>query len=519
MYPFATNLKWQIGIFLFALTLICNPQVIHAQFFVNGADVHSTSNSIIYVQTDSVLLEDNAYFEQEGLLQIDRDLIVNSGKIEIDGTVDIDGNLINNDSIVGLSTSSLILLNGNWTNNNVFLAGLNTTVLDGGIQSIGGSRNSTYYNLDALGSLADVKRLMGVNASVLNDLDLTDVEFATNNNNLSVYNTNINAIQRNTGFVSSLDTGKLERATNNGLTYLFPTGSSVGVLRYRPIEITPNTLTVDTFGVRLANTDATNEGFDVLMLGDSLCAVNPNFYHRIYGNSDAAITMFYVPQDDGEWDAMAQWQDSDNWTKLPNEFPANAGQFSTMTIPSWSDFSNNSFALGAQQPSLELDDELTVELGQSVELEPSYIGANPQNILWFPLDQISCPNCLETTVSPIENTVYNLEITVNQYCVVRDSILILVNSPELFLPTAFSPNIDGTNDTYRPLNNNLEEYNMVIYNRWGEVVFRTDDFTVGWDGTYKGNDAELGVYSYSAEYRFINKTDYETQQGNVTLIR
>ena len=490
-----------------------------AQFFVNGTNIHSLGNSIIYIQTDSLLIDADGYFQQEGLLVIDKDLVVNSGKIDIDGTVDINENLLNNDSILGQSNSSLILLNGNWINNSVFIPGLNSTILDGTQQDITGTSNTLFYNLAGLGALADVKRLVDVNAGVLNNLNLNDVEFATDENNLSVYNPAQNAVLRNDGFVSSLDTGKLERVTNASVPYLFPTGSSVGVIRYRPIELAPINASVDTFGVRLANVEASIEGYDVLALGDSLCAVNPNFYHRIYGNNAADITMFFLPQDDGEWDAMGQWQNSNDWDKLPNEVTGNAGQFSTMTIPNWSDYANEAFILGLQNPFLDLADEIEIQQGDYATINPIYLGPNPDGVMWFPLDNIDCANCLDIEVNPNISTVYNLEIAVTQNCVLTDSILILVNPAGLYLPTAFSPNGDGANDEFRPLNDNIESYEISIYNRWGELVYRSDDFTVGWDGVYKGKNAGIGVYTFSAEYSLKNQSEKQSFSGNVTLIR
>ncbi|MEZ4978315.1 MAG: gliding motility-associated C-terminal domain-containing protein [Chitinophagales bacterium] len=501
------------------ISLLCFRVSLNAQVFLNGALVHSNSNSLIYVQTDSLIINGESYFLQEGELYIDKDLIILDGNLNIDGLVDVEGNILNNDSLVGLSASSEIHLKGNWTNNQFFSAGLNSTYLDGNVQLISGSAVSNFYNLINLGSLLDVKRLVGVNSIVLNQLDLGDVEFATDGHTLTVLNPNINAILRNNGFVSSIDSGRLERLVNSTQPYLFPTGSSLGVLRYRPIEIRPTTNLVDTFGVRLANVNATNEGYDVLKLSDSLCAVNPSFYHRIYGNTEADISMFYLPQEDGNWDAMAQWQMLDEWDKLPQEINSNAGQFSSLRINAWSNFEENAFALGIQKPYLDLVDTLQVDLGQSLLLSPTYVGANPSQVLWFPFDEIACPNCLETEIEPSISQYYNLEISVNQHCRIVDSVLILVNPGSLFLPTGFSPNSDGVNDLFYPLNNNLDYYLIKIFNRWGELVYFGNELGSAWDGTYKGRNAEIGVYSFYSEYRFKNNTAVESLNGNVTLIR
>lgn len=489
------------------------------QLYVNGADFITNPLSVVYINNDSLIIDNNAQFYQNGFLRVDKDLINDNGTLVNDGDIYIYQDVIINDLVQGLTNTSNFYLNRNWINNDVFIPGQSTVSLIGTLQDLSGVSNTTFYNLNAQGVLSDIKRLVAVDAVVLNQLDLSDVEFETGNNTLSINNTSLNAIQRNTGFVSSLGLGRLERITNTNAPYLFPTGSSLGVLRYRPIEITPSTNLTDTFAVRLANTEATNEGFDLLSLNDSLCAVNPNFYHRVYGNNAAAIDMFYLAQEDGDWNAMAQWQGSNEWGKLPNELTSNTGQFAVLSIPSWSDFTNPAFALAIKRPIVDLADELTINLGQTINLQPNYLGPNPQNSMWFPLDQISCPNCLETEVNPFETTQYNLEIVVNEFCTLEDSVLVIVKPGYLNLPTAFSPNIDGVNDGFRPLNNNLEFYSISIYNRWGELIYTADDFTLAWDGTYKGKNAEIGVYTYTTEYSFKNQAKVETQSGSVTIIR
>ena len=95
----------------------------NAQTIINGTQVYTAPNSIVSIKTDSLLLDNNAYFLQEGLLVIDKDLQIISGKNEINGTVQINENLVNNDTIIGLTNSSIIDLKGNWTNNNTFIHG------------------------------------------------------------------------------------------------------------------------------------------------------------------------------------------------------------------------------------------------------------------------------------------------------------------------------------------------------------------------------------------------------------
>jgi hypothetical protein len=334
-----------------------------SQLFINGAQVHSLPQSIIYVNNDSMLIASNGYFLHEGYMLVDKDVITNSGHLENDGEIDIEQNFINNDFTQGVSSTSIFRLKGNWTNNDDFSPGESTVFLAGNQQIIDGSQNTDFYNLVALGLLNDVKRLVGVNATVLNELSLGNVEFATDENTLTVSNPATNAITRNNGFVSSLDVGRLERATNSTNAYLFPTGSTLGTTRYRPVEIRPNVGNPSLYGVRLANVEATFEGFDVESFSDSLCAVNPFFYHRIYGSQVADLSMYYFENLDGKWDAMANWQNTGLWDKMPGESESVSGTFNVVSVPGWNNFTTAPYALGLKRPNLQLPAEITVSQG------------------------------------------------------------------------------------------------------------------------------------------------------------
>jgi gliding motility-associated-like protein len=89
------------------------------------------------------------------------------------------------------------------------------------------------------------------------------------------------------------------------------------------------------------------------------------------------------------------------------------------------------------------------------------------------------------------------------------------------IPNAFTPNDDGLNDLFRPLGSGkyVTEYQMTIWNRWGEEVYRgTDAKSGGWDGNYKGEKAITGVYAYIITYKDYNGSTKMTK-GNVTLTR
>jgi hypothetical protein len=90
---------------------------------------------------------------------------------------------------------------------------------------------------------------------------------------------------------------------------------------------------------------------------------------------------------------------------------------------------------------------------------------------------------------------------------------------KVFIPTAFTPNGDGNNDNFRPKANcKTEKYELVIYNRWGQVVFTTRSQYNFWDGKLKNKDAPVGSYIYMLKYKFPLQ-DFKKVNGSILLIR
>jgi gliding motility-associated-like protein len=91
-------------------------------------------------------------------------------------------------------------------------------------------------------------------------------------------------------------------------------------------------------------------------------------------------------------------------------------------------------------------------------------------------------------------------------------------------PEAFTPNSDGHNDFFTVFGKNISQYEIKIFNRWGQEVYSSDDVTElnnlgrGWDGTYKGKMEDIGTFSYYIVAKDINGKDIK-EKGNVSLIR
>jgi gliding motility-associated-like protein len=87
------------------------------------------------------------------------------------------------------------------------------------------------------------------------------------------------------------------------------------------------------------------------------------------------------------------------------------------------------------------------------------------------------------------------------------------------IPNAFSPNSDGLNDVFRVISSGaFSNVDLKIYNRWGQLIFESAGVNNGWDGTFKGIPANVGVYVYTVTVRLANGETF-IKNGNVTLLR
>ncbi len=109
-----------------------------------------------------------------------------------------------------------------------------------------------------------------------------------------------------------------------------------------------------------------------------------------------------------------------------------------------------------------------------------------------------------------------LTVTDTSGCENSTSKEILVGLPPA-LPSAFTPNGDGENDVFIIRGGPFDEVDFKVYNNWGQLIFTSNDVNVGWDGTFNGEDAPLGVYTWTFTV-VINETTI-TKEGDVTLMR
>lgn len=499
-----------LGFFIFALTGLFAQ--ITPLFYNNGAD--------IYVKDGAFMIATQGNNGLTGFYNV-ANQSTGSGAIINEGTIVVQTFLKNDDSIIG--NGDTIQVAGDWINNKLYTGNNSYVYLNGSVpvQNITGTAVTTFNNLDL--SAGPVKQ-QSIDAITTGVLSLNNAELATDINQMLVTNTNaVAAITWGTGFVSSVGTGKLARVTNTATGYIFPLGSPSyinGPSIFRPIEMTPQGGT-DTFAACLVKGNATNDGYNVQTTDNILCSVNPSFYHRLYNGSGAAaadLTMFFNAVTDGDWTDEAHWKNN-QWNYIA---PATAGNqlgFSTLTVPAVSDFNPDPFALAHKKFPLVAGPDVDLIQGQSTVFAPVIGAQSGYTVEWTPDLNLTCNTCADPTASPAVTREYTITVTDPAGCKLSDSLNVEVAELGLLIPTGFSPNGDGENDVFRVLNKNLAQVDLVVFNRWGEKIYETTDWTVGWDGTYKGMKQDVGVYVWECSYRFIGESTIKTAKGNVTLIR
>lgn len=147
-------------------------------------------------------------------------------------------------------------------------------------------------------------------------------------------------------------------------------------------------------------------------------------------------------------------------------------------------------------------------------------GTGNGSFLWGPSGAVLNPTSATTLAAPDDTITYWLEVTTSNGCRKRDSVTVFVIDGGKFeLPTAFTPDGNGLNDIFRiEKAEGVTLTRFAIYNRWGQVVFETQDIMQGWDGRARGTDQDMGVYAVSIAGigSFGERVSY---YGNVTLIR
>ena len=127
---------------------------------------------------------------------------------------------------------------------------------------------------------------------------------------------------------------------------------------------------------------------------------------------------------------------------------------------------------------------------------------------------------IQDRLAVIKPGVYSVTVTDSCGSATDEIIIAGQQVCDIYFPKAFTPNNDGLNDLFRILGaNNISDFRLTIYNRWGQKVFETFDYAKGWNGNVNGHQQPAQTYVWHCEYRIRGNSKRITSEGMVTLVR
>jgi gliding motility-associated-like protein len=565
---------------LFLVSLNAHSQLLYS----DGALVHITNNVVVSVN-GGVTISNGSDFTNDGTLSV----------AKINSTLPQAGTLIMNTG-ANVNGNGVIQIEQDWINDANFSADNGLVVFFGPTQQFITSTTNvvtTFNTLSLVGSGTGNNRkktLQGVNAIIGPNgwVQLLDCELETQTNTFFVLNPSATCVTNTTAlgneaFVSSVAPGVLSRETNSNTAYTFPTGSSNGTFRYRPINIKPTVIGNNTYTARLNNTDPNIDGFNRANNDGSMCVINNLYYHsieRTAGSTSADIEVFYVASSDGNWTGMGHWNNiSSNWNNMNTVAPATIGTFSTLTRSNWAfadpghpyslinnrpakpsitcpticeNTGGNIFTLTGSNSNYQwsVPSGAIITSGQGTSNLTVNWPTGAGFVYAYAVGSPGCNSLLDSCqpsvfASPIaqfdaisDGSIYNNNYTFNNlstggtswnwsfgdgtsstsqttshqytgaasYTVIMevsnaggcsDTASFVISTTEgINIPNVFSPNGDGINDEFFITSSYLDDFELSIFNRWGELVFKSDTMTKKWDGSYQGKTCQNGTYFF-----------------------
>ncbi len=180
-------------------------------------------------------------------------------------------------------------------------------------------------------------------------------------------------------------------------------------------------------------------------------------------------------------------------------------------------------------PPLVIDagEDAIIDLGFSTDINSTLSPLGWEvTYQWIPEDGLGCIDCADPEAAPVNTTTYQVIVTDNNGCTSTDEVTIVVEKKRpIYIPNAFSPNQDGTNDFFTayagPAARQIRTFK--VFNRWGGLVFDGRNVPIGqdrlgWDGTFLGERLPPDVFAFFMEVEYIDD-EVVLYEGSITLVR
>jgi len=169
----------------------------------------------------------------------------------------------------------------------------------------------------------------------------------------------------------------------------------------------------------------------------------------------------------------------------------------------------------------DLDEDQEINLGDSLYLG-DVVDLELGEVAWTTEDSVSTLEYSGTYIQPAASQVVYLSVTTEEGCIYSDSIFIkVVANKDCYAPNVFQLSASGDDNHFQIYGGgDIASYNLLIYNRWGNLIYEGVDLTdedEGWDGRYNNDLVLSGIYLWSAEITFLDSTT-KRKSGSVTVL-
>lgn len=165
--------------------------------------------------------------------------------------------------------------------------------------------------------------------------------------------------------------------------------------------------------------------------------------------------------------------------------------------------------------AIKISSTIYAEIGENILLEAQTDEAG--SFVWTPNVGLSCPQCQITYASPNFNINYLVTFTDLNGCVTENNVQILYDGL-IYIPNTFTPDGNRHNEFFRAVGEGIDHFDLLIFDRWGELIATLNTFDDTWDGTYKGKDCQDGTYTWKLSYYNLFGEQI-VRTGHVNVIR
>lgn len=167
-------------------------------------------------------------------------------------------------------------------------------------------------------------------------------------------------------------------------------------------------------------------------------------------------------------------------------------------------------------------DSLSAVEGQDVQFFNTSVGEGQAQWKWhFENDKGFRPEGEQVSYTYEEPGRYTMAMIVYNDAGCSDTVVKYVDIGvefAFYVPNAFTPNVDGRNDVFQPVGRGLRNYSMMIFDRWGELIFHTTELQFGWNGEYRGQPCKQDIYNWIISFT-SSEGEGRKLSGRVMLIR